>query len=109
MELLALWALLYFTVAIGIPTLHVFGDSFVVINWENDKAALSALDLVYWCDNITVLKSSFLSLEFQYVYNEHNKRADCLSKEALSMASGLLSFIEFYEGCVIGGGGIHLF
>ena len=31
-ELLALWALLYFAAAISIPTLHVFGDSSVVIN-----------------------------------------------------------------------------
>ena len=36
-ELLSLWNLLYFAIAIGIPTLHVFWDSFVVINWENDK------------------------------------------------------------------------
>ena len=46
-ELLALWALLYFVIAIGIPTLHVFVDSSVVINWENDKDAISALDLVH--------------------------------------------------------------
>ena len=100
---------MYFAAAIGLPTLHVYDDSSVVINWANDKAALLAMDLVYWCDNITVLKVSFLSLVFQHVYREHNKKADCLSKEALSMASGLLSYIEVYEGSNIGGGEIQLF
>ena len=31
-ELLALWDLLYFTDAIGLPCLQIFGDSYVVIN-----------------------------------------------------------------------------
>ena len=54
-------------------------------------------------------KASFLLLEFQHVYREHNKKAECLSKEALPMASGLLSFIELYEGSIIRGGEIQLF
>ena len=43
-ELLALWTLLFFAAEIGIPSL-IFGDSSVVINWENEKSALSALEL----------------------------------------------------------------
>ena len=31
-ELLALWVLLYFVDGIGIPSLHVYGDSSIVIN-----------------------------------------------------------------------------
>ena len=96
-KFLSLWALLYFADAIGLPTLHVFGDSSVIINWENDKETLSTLDLDYWCDSIMDLKSSFLSLDFQHVCREHNKRADSLSKKALPMDSGLFSFIEYYE------------
>ena len=63
-ELLALWELLYFAVAIGLPTLHVCGDSSVIINWANDKESLSYLGLDYWCDDILELKASFLSLNF---------------------------------------------
>ena len=44
-ELSELWDLLHFVKEIGIPTLHVYGDSYVIINWENDKEALSAIDL----------------------------------------------------------------
>ena len=46
-ELLALLVLLYFVEAIGLLSLHIYGVSSVVINWENNKASLSALDLVY--------------------------------------------------------------
>ena len=107
-ELLALWVLLHFAKVIGIPTLHVYGDSYVIINWANDKAALSALDLNCWCDIIMDSKAFFLSLDF-HVFREHNKRAHSLSKETLSMALGLLSFIEYYEEVVIGEGKTQLF
>ena len=63
-ELLALWTLLYFAEAIGLPSLHIYGDSFDVINWENNKATLSSLDLGFWCENISRLKDSFHMLDF---------------------------------------------
>ena len=34
-ELLALWVLLYFAEAIGIPSLHIFGDSSIIIDWAS--------------------------------------------------------------------------
>ena len=34
-ELMALLALMYFSKEIGIPMMHIFGDSYVIINWEN--------------------------------------------------------------------------
>ena len=63
-ELLALWELLYFVVAFGLPSLNVRGYSFVIVNWTNDVAALPALDLDYWCDIINELKASFFSFDF---------------------------------------------
>ena len=44
-KLLALWTLLTFVKTLGLPTLHAYGDSQVIINWVNSKAGLSALDL----------------------------------------------------------------
>ena len=108
-KLLALWALLFFAKEIGIPTLHVFGDSLVIINWANDKASLSALDLDGWCVNIMELKAYFHTLDFHHVFKEHNKRAYSLSKEAPSMATNLLSFTEYYEGIAIGEDKLQLF
>ena len=108
-ELLALWDLLLFADAIGLPFLHIFGDSVVVINWENNKSALSAINLVYWCTNISKLKDIFLFLVFQHVYREHNMRADKLSKEALTMALGLFTFTKIYDGEIIEERNLQLF
>ena len=41
-ELLALWALLFIAKEIGLPYLHIFGDSSIVINWVR-KNLLSLL------------------------------------------------------------------
>ena len=63
-----------------------------------------------WCQNIRNLESSFLSLDFSHVYREYNtEKANGLSKEALSMASGLLQFTEIYEGEIVGNGSMKLF
>ena len=108
-ELLSLWDLLHFAKEIGIPTLYVYGDSFVIINWANEKAALFTLDLDGWCDDIVELKAYFPALDFHHVFWEQNKRADNLSKEALPMASSLLSFTEYYEEIAIEEDKLQLF
>ena len=96
-ELLALWALLFFSKAIGLPKLQIYGDSLVIINWAKGISTLTSLDLKAWCENIKDLTTLFTSIDFQHVYREYNERADILSKEALQLASGLPSFKEFYE------------
>ena len=63
-ELLALWTLMNFVVSIGLPELHVYGDSNVIINWENSISRLSVLDMEHWYASITVIKNSFLSINF---------------------------------------------
>ena len=101
MSYLRLWALLLFVDSIGLPFLHIFGDFVVVINCENNKSVLSALNLVYWCTNISKLNDIFLFLVFQHVYREHNVRAYNLSKEALTVAPSLFTFTEIYDGEII--------
>ena len=63
-ELLSPWAIMYFSKEITIPTLHVYGDSSVIINWVNGKATLSALDLDAWCLNTIKLRAYFHTLDF---------------------------------------------
>ena len=96
-ELLSLWALLYIAKDIGLPYLHVFGDSSVIINWAKDESTLAIVNLEAWCDNTRKLISLFTYVDFIHVYREHNKRADSLSKEGLHMASGHLTFTEMCE------------
>ena len=108
-ELLALWDILFFTKEIGLPMLHIYEDSSVIINWEKGISALTTLDLEAWCENIKELYALFSSIDYQHVYREYNVRVYILSKEALQLATGLLSFTEYYEGIVIGEDSIQLF
>ena len=98
----------FFAAEVGIPSLFIYGESSVIINWVNEKAVLIALDLDGWCENRPSLKTSFHSLEFQHVYHEHNQKDVYLSKEALNLAIGQLSYIEFFDGHIIMGGDTHI-
>ena len=108
-ELLALWASLYIAKDIGLPYLHIFGDSSVIINWENGESTLEMVSLEAWCLNTRMLMSSFTWVDFSDVYREHNKRADSLSKEGLRMVSGHLLLTESYDDEFIGEVSLQLF
>ena len=86
-----------FVKLIRLLDLHVYGDSKVLIIWENSASALSVLDLEHWCAHNANVKKSFLSINFRHVYREHNMSVDGLSKEVLPLDSGLLSFSKFLE------------
>ena len=101
-KLLALWALLYIAKDIGLPYLHVFGDSSVIINWAKEKSTLAIVNLEAWCDNTKKLISSFTFVDFSHVYREYNMTADTLSKEGLHMAPGHLTFTEICKGELFG-------
>ena len=108
-ELLAIWALLFFSKEIGLPGIHIFGDSSVVIDWEKEISSLTILDLEAWCNNIKKLSASFSYVDYKHVYREYNEKTEILSKDGIIMASGLLSFTKFCEGIVIGEATIQLF
>ena len=106
---MALLSLLVFAVSLGLPTLSVCGESQVIINWENSVACLDVVDLEQWCDCITEVKASLLSINFQHIYREHNMSDDILSKEALSLEIGKLTYKEFLDGESIGSNTIPFF
>ena len=101
-ELLALWASLRVTKDIGLPYLHIFGDSSVIINWEKQESTLDMVNLEAWCYNTIILMSSFTWVDFSHVYREHNKRAYILSKEGLYLAPGHLLLTKSYDDEIIG-------
>ena len=67
-ELMALWKLLQFASLNGIVSLHVFGDSRVIINWSNDLSKLQVLSLELWCQRIITLLPSFLDLSIRHIF-----------------------------------------
>ena len=48
-ELLALRTLLHYAKIMGLPNLHIHGESVVIINWFNQRSALTLLTLDGWC------------------------------------------------------------
>ena len=108
-ELLSLWALLHLSHMMGIPLAHVFGDSQIIINWAKGSTALSPPELVHWCRETRKLITSFRELSFSHIYQEHNKKADHLSKKALSLPQGKGCFMEFDENHLVFSEYIQLF
>ena len=100
---------MHFAKLIGVPYLHILGNSSTIINCLKRKIELSALNLEGWCRNIRELESSFLHSDAFHVYIEHNVIADGLSKEALTLALGLLFFSEFSEGVCVFKDSLQLF
>ena len=108
-ELLALWALLVVSKILGIPLQTIYGDSLVIINWENRISSLDSLNLSHWCKDIRSIIQNFSSLTLNHIYREHNQQADCLSKKALVFDPGMGKFSEFMEGMIFDHGIFQLF
>ena len=51
-ELLALWSVLKVCNMMGVPLQQIFGDSMVIISWENKHSSLGIPALKHWCDDI---------------------------------------------------------
>ena len=108
-ELVGLWAPLHTTQMMGIPTLKVFGDSSVIINWAKGTATLSPPELHHWCRETRKLCSCFLELSFCHIYRELNQQADRISKTAISLAPGFGSYSEFFDGLLASHDNFRLF
>ena len=97
-ELVALWALFVVAKDLGIPSLNVFGDSTVIINWAKNAAPLASPCLDHWFHDIRILMNSFSFLVIKHTYREHNQQTCCLLKEALDLAPGYGNFSEYIDG-----------
>ena len=106
---MALWSLMHVAVTLGLPSIQIWGDSQVIINWARTITNLNVLDLIHWCDRILALKSHFSTISFTHIYREYNSSADSLSKEALTLDMGVLKCKEYYDGEMIGCTTIQLF
>jgi ribonuclease HI len=87
-ELMALKLLLLFVVEQGCQTLQVFGDSLIIINWENGVHRCHISRLVPILEDVMHIKSFFDSISFTHIYRERNQLADRLSKEVAQLAFG---------------------
>jgi ribonuclease HI len=104
-ELLGAWALLTVASRLSIQSLHVMGDSKIVIDWLRGKGRLQVISLDCWKDNLIALIASFQKVSFSHVYREDNQMADSLSKLALTVDPGKL----IYYQCIEANEGPHKF
>ena len=96
-ELLGLWALLKTSQMMRIPLVKIYGDSQIIINWAKGVNTLTPPDLFHWCRETKKLITSFQDLTFCHIYREHNRKADNLSKTALSLAPGYGCSSVFFD------------
>jgi hypothetical protein len=78
--------LLLFALEKGCWSLHFFGDSMVIINWEKEIRSCHIMRLLPILEEILILNHFFDSLSFKHVYREHNVTIDWLSKEGMQLS-----------------------
>jgi ribonuclease HI len=90
-ELLGAWALLTLANRLSIQSLHLIGDSKIIIDWMRDKGGLQVISLDCWKERVRALITSFQKITFDHVFREGNREADNLSKLALQKLPGKLT------------------
>lgn len=69
-KLLSLWGLLSFASNRNIPSVQNFGDSKIIVDWENGHYVLQVASLDHWCNNILELMESFNTILIKHIYHE---------------------------------------
>lgn len=78
-------------------TIHVHGDSKVIIDWLRGKGRLQVVTLDYQKHRLRGLINLFHSISFAHVYREYNEVVDNLSKQALLKEPGKIYYYECLE------------
>jgi hypothetical protein len=92
------WATLFLATRLSIYELYVLGDSKIVIDWLNRKGSILVANLDGWKERINDLIPLFRSITFAHIYREENKEADLLSKKALHLCQGQISYSHWVDG-----------
>ena len=93
----------------GIPLQLIYGDSMVIISCLNRSSAFDVPSLMHWCSDIRYMIHLAPSVIFKHTFREHNSLADDLSKKALHLDMGYVTFLETLDGLVINQGSFELF
>ena len=88
---MGLWVTLTLATQWSIEKLQVLGDSKVIIDWINQKGRLHEVNIEGWKLKTKELATSFQDISFQYIYRDHNKEANFVSKRELKEPEGRLS------------------
>ena len=77
---------------LDLAELDVFGDSKLIVHWENIKHSLEVPDLAHWMERTRSLISTFDRISVQHIFREQNMEADFLSREGFNHTPGRISY-----------------
>jgi ribonuclease HI len=97
-ELLAAWASCILASRLHITELLLLGDSKLIIDWLNGRADFHVAELASWKERTWEATKQIQHLTSSHIYREENLEADRLSKKALYMPPGHISFTRWEEG-----------
>jgi ribonuclease HI len=96
-EIMALKLLLLFAAEKGCTTLQVFGDSLLIIKWENQEHFCHIARLRPYLAEVLRIISTFDTISLSHIYRERNSLVDRLSKEAAQLEYGNWHITEHTE------------
>lgn len=83
---------------LDISSVHIYGDSKVVIDYVRGKAIICKSSLQGWLQQITTIWSSLQHSSIQHISKDFNTEADGLSKKGImEKLDGLHIEIKMYE------------
>jgi ribonuclease HI len=97
-ELMGAWATLTLATRLSVFDLFVLRDSKIVIDWLNGKGSIMVDNLYSWKERIYDLIPLFRTLSFAHIFREENKVADNLSKNAIFLRQGQISYSHWEDG-----------
>lgn len=80
---MALWGVLWFTNFLGIPDIHIYGDSKIIIDQVKCGANINNPLLLGWLGRIGLLWNQLNNYTIMHIGREQNKEANELSKRGL--------------------------
>jgi hypothetical protein len=92
------WATFLLAKNLSISSIHVMGDSKVIIEWLLNKGRLQVAALEGWKIRIKELTKLFRSIKYQHIYRDFNMEADKQSKLALEENEGFLYYHQWING-----------
>jgi len=82
-EAMALWGLLCFTNFLGIPAIHIYGDSKIIIDQIMGRANINNPLLLGWLGRIGLLWNQLNNSTIMHIGREQNKEVDEILKRGL--------------------------
>jgi hypothetical protein len=95
---LAAWASCILASRLHITELLLLGDSKLIIDWLNGRADFHVADLASWKERTREASQQFHLFTSSHIPRGENIEADKLSKKALFLPPGHISFTRWEEG-----------